>query len=74
MLHDLGILRWLTSAGPGANQHQTSDQLRMPKRERLGHISANREPEEIDLREAKRMNEVCGVFRHRINGVWRLTT
>src|SRR3989442_13340543 len=29
MLHDLGILRWLTRAGPGAHQHQTPDEPRM---------------------------------------------
>jgi hypothetical protein len=47
MLHDLGILRWLTRAWPGTHQHQTPDELRMPKGEHLGHISANREPEDI---------------------------
>jgi hypothetical protein len=69
MLWHPGILRWLAGAGSRAHQNEAPAEVRMPKRERLGDKSADRESKDGHLRQAERANEGGGMFRHRIDGV-----
>src|SRR2546426_8867482 len=72
MLGLLRIGRRLTRARSGAYHHETLHECRMPERECLGNVAADRKSEDIYVRKAEGTNEVGGVVPHRINGVGRL--
>jgi hypothetical protein len=46
----------------------------MTRGKRLGDVSADREPQEVKLRNAQRVDEVSRMVRHRLNGAGRFAT
>src|SRR5260370_42653331 len=64
----LRILCRLASARAGAHQDEAPEKGGMLQAERLRDVAADREPENINHRNAERPDKVGGVLTHRLNG------
>src|SRR3974390_260944 len=65
-------MRGLTTARPGAKQHEAPNETRLLKCERLRHVATNRESEKVDLCKAERTDESDGVLGHRLDSLGRI--